>query len=344
MIPVIDIAPLFGPPDASRAACDAAIFAAATGPGFLQITGPEALVPATQATRRALLRLFTLPEPALRRLARARFVPGNPNVYRGWFPLQPGHATLKQGIDIGPDLIGVPPTAGDPLCEATPLPTEAELPGWRDQAAAYYRAMAAIGRHLMQSLARGLALPDHMFDAAFAHGISTLRLIHYPARPDHDLAGAPHVDSGFVTLLAQDGVPGLQAQTQDGTWIPVPPTEGALAVNFGLLLERWTGGRIRATRHQVVAGGQDRCSIPFFYEPHAQARIAPLPGGADFTPFTYGDHLWAATTQFLEFRGMEGLRPPSTQVDSPHPSPRCLHDRDEQAASRAATHPTTPNT
>ena len=317
MIPLIDIAPLFGPPDTARDSCDAAIFAAATGIGFLQITGPEALVPATPAVRRDLLRLFTLPEPVTHRLSRARFVPGNPNVYRGWFPLQQGHATLKQGIDIGADLVGVPPTDGDPLCEATPLPTEAELPGWRDQAAAYYRAMAAIGRRLMQSLARSLGLPETQFDAAFHHGISTLRLIHYPARMDHDLSGAPHVDSGFVTLLAQDGVPGLQAQTPDGGWTSVPPTEGALAVNFGLLLQRWTAGRIRATRHQVRAGGQDRCSIPFFYEPHAQAVIAPLPGGADFAPFTYGDHLWAATTRFLEFRGMEALRKPSASSSVP---------------------------
>jgi hypothetical protein len=29
-----------------------------------------------------------------------------------------------------------------------------------------------------------------------------------------------------------------------------------------------------------------------------------------FTPFLYGDHLWATTTRFVEFHGLEHLRPP----------------------------------
>jgi isopenicillin N synthase-like dioxygenase len=85
------------------------------------------------------------------------------------------------------------------------------------------------------------------------------------------------VDSGFVTLLAQDGVAGLQARAADGSWLDVPPREGTLAVNFGKLLESWTGGRIRATEHRVLGSAQERRSIPFFYEPRADAVIAPCP-------------------------------------------------------------------
>ena len=161
-------------------------------------------------------------------------------------------------------------------------------------------------------------------------GISTLRLIHYRTRPEasfegadpakvwvehkgqrrHTIGGA-HVDSGFVTLLAQDGVEGLQARAKDGSWLDVPPIEGTLAVNFGGLLERWTDGRIKATEHRVLGPGRARFSIPFFYEPRVDAIIRPLPGfGADFPPFLYGDHLWAASTKFVEFKGLEHLRPP----------------------------------
>ena len=77
------------------------------------------------------------------------------------------------------------------------------------------------------------------------------------------------MDFGFVTLLAQDGVAGLQAKNLAGEWIGVPPAEGTLVVNFGKLLERWTGGRVRATRHRVIAPGAERFSIPFFYEPRS---------------------------------------------------------------------------
>jgi isopenicillin N synthase-like dioxygenase len=182
----------------------------------------------------------------------------------------------------------------------------------------------------MRAIARGLSLEERFFDQAFDQGLSTLRLLRYPVRADaeqtaqtdpnvwvsHEGArfyvnGAPHVDSGFLTLLAQDGVSGLQARHRDGTWLDVPPTDDGLAVNFGKVLERWSGGRITATEHRVIGSGRERLSIPFFYEARADAEIRPLPmDGASFEPFFYGDYLWATTTGFVEFRGMESLRKP----------------------------------
>jgi isopenicillin N synthase-like dioxygenase len=96
-------------------------------------------------------------------------------------------------------------------------------------------------------------------------------------------------------------------------------------VNFGKVLEQWCGGRFRATEHRVVGTGQERRSIPFFHEARADAEIAPLPldGAAQFEPFLFGDYLWATTTQFVEFRGMEDLRRP--QRGFPQPSARNLN-------------------
>jgi isopenicillin N synthase-like dioxygenase len=332
-IPRIEIGALFGPASPARAAADRAIAAAAADTGFMTVCGLPPEIPLDRATRRDLLRIFDLPEAEKRKLWRQKFDPARPNVYRGWFPVQPGDATYKDGIDIGPDLAHGPAVvdATDVLCGATPLPPEDALPGWRAVAASYYRAMAATGAALMRSIARGLGLAEDTFDAAFCGGISTLRLIRYPLRPESALAatdpellwtvhegvrrqlvGRPHVDSGFVTLLAHDGVAGLQARMREGTWVDVPPDEGTLAVNFGRVLERWTGGRIKATEHRVLGVGRERFSIPFFYEPRADAEIAPLPLAdvAPFEPFLYGDHLWAASTRFVEFRGLEHLRKP----------------------------------
>lgn len=44
----------------------------------------------------------------------------------------------------------------------------------------------------------------------------------------------------------------------------------------------------------------------------ADAEIAPLPiaGVPPFEPFLYGDHLWALSTAFVEFRGLDHLRTP----------------------------------
>jgi isopenicillin N synthase-like dioxygenase len=331
MIPIIDIAALFEGDTTARAAADRAIAAAAMDTGFMVVTGLPDAVPVTPAHLQALKRIFALDPALLRPLCRQKFEPGNPNVYRGWFPLQPGHKTYKEGIDIGPDLAHGPAVvaAGDPLREATPLPSEAALPGWRADAAAYYRGMEHTGRMLMRALARSLGLAETVFDAAFEGGVSTFRLIHYPARAPEDLAaiadpgvwvehngaraymsGEAHVDSGLVTLLAQDGVSGLQAKARDGGWIDVPPLDRSLVINFGRLLERWTGGRIKATEHRVIGTGQERYSVPFFYEPRAEAVIAPLsPDAPAFEPFQYGDHVWASMMNFVEFAGLEHLRP-----------------------------------
>ena len=70
----------------------------------MTICGLPPEVPIDPASRRALLRLFDLPAGETRRLWRQKFDPTHRNVYRGWFPLQNGHETYKEGIDLGPDL------------------------------------------------------------------------------------------------------------------------------------------------------------------------------------------------------------------------------------------------
>jgi len=333
MIPRIDIAPLFSGPSRARAETDAAIIAAAGGSGFMTICGLPSNVPIQAEARRALLRLFDLPASATRALWRQKFDPGHRNIYRGWFPLQNGAETYKEGIDIGPDIAygAAVVDAADPLREATPLPPEAALPGWRADAARYFLAMERVAQALMHALARGLGLPEIIFDDTFAGGISTLRLIRYPVRPAGSMAGVPeerpwiegdggrrymlgraHVDSGLMTLLVQDGVAGLQARAATGDWVDVAPEDGTLAVNFGKLLEHWTGGRIKATEHRVLGHGAERFSIPFFYDARADALIEPLPlaGIAPFEPFYFGDYLWSTMTKFVEFQGLEGLRRP----------------------------------
>ena len=333
MVPRIDISALFSESAAGRDQTDAAIIKAAGEIGFMTICGLPTDVPIDAASRRAILRLFDLPQAELRKLWRQKFDPAHRNVYRGWFPLQNGFETYKEGIDLGPDIAFgasvVDPD--DPLREATPLPPELALPAWRAATASYFQAMERVAQALMHSLARGLGLPERIFDSAFNGGISTLRLIHYPVRtPDsmigvaedrlwvthkgqrHYLLGRAHVDSGLMTLLAQDGVAGLQARDAGGAWTDVPPEEGTLAVNFGKLLEKWTGGRIRATEHRVIGRAEERFSIPFFYDARVDALIEPLPlpGIEPFTPFYFGDDLWSTMTKFVEFQGLEGLRRP----------------------------------
>jgi isopenicillin N synthase-like dioxygenase len=332
-VPIVEISALFRGKSAAREATDGAIFQAAGDMGFVSVTGLPPNVPIGRAARADLLRIFDLEPCVLRSLWRRKFEPRNRNIYRGWFPVQPGNLTSKEGIDMGADIAYGPAVAAaeDPLREPTPLPEDALLPGWRGAIAAYYLGMESVCVALMQSIARSLALEERFFDNSFRLGLSTLRLLRYPVRSPQDLAacedpgiwvsregerqyvvGAAHTDSGFVTLLAQDGVPGLQARSHGAAWVDVQPDDQALAVNFGQVLERWSGGRIKATEHRVVGTGQERYSIPFFYEARADAEICPLPmdDPNSFDPFLFGDYLWARITKFVEFRGMESVRKP----------------------------------
>lgn len=323
-VPEIPASALAAPPSNEKwSEAAAAVTDAAIRSGFMVLTGVDSALGLDPGIRARLLRFFALDEAGKRALARQKFVATNRNVYRGVFPVQKGETTYKEGIDIGPDLVD--PTrageGGDPLTEPTPLPPEAALPGWQAAAGTYYTAMEGLGRLLCRALTQGLGAPPGSLEPLFDRGISTLRLIRYPTRPADtmpaDLAavtvagdrryvvGAPHCDSGFVTLLWQDATGGLQARTPDGAWIEVPSVADGLAVNFGQMLSDWSGGRVKATEHRVLGGLSERCSIPFFFEPAVDARIAPVTGGE---PYLYGDRLWERMSRFVEFRGVDRHR------------------------------------
>jgi isopenicillin N synthase-like dioxygenase len=267
---------------------DRTLYAAAREIGFASIQGLPSDAALGPTERARLLAIFGLKDGQKRRLYRRKFAAENRNIYRGWFPLQPGNLTYKEGIDIGGDVAhgaGIT-VAGDPLREPSPLPEDEDLPGWRAAVAAYYRTMEQVAGALMRSLARSLGLASDYFDESFRHGLSTLRLISYPPRDaaglGHEtdpailmethptpryLVGAPHTDSGFITLLAQDGVGGLQARSRDGRWTDVPPLEGTLVVNFGQILEQWSAGRIRATEHSCSVRASSATPYPSSMKP-----------------------------------------------------------------------------
>jgi isopenicillin N synthase-like dioxygenase len=100
----IDVSALFAADLAARAATDQALMAAAGSCGFMLIHALPEEVPIGATARAQLLRLFDLAPEEVRPLWRQKFDPDHRNVYRGWFPLQKGFPTAKEGIDMGPDL------------------------------------------------------------------------------------------------------------------------------------------------------------------------------------------------------------------------------------------------
>ncbi len=304
----VDISVLFENKKPSPAV-DRQIAEGACDLGFLLLSGLPDWALMTAERRRRLTAVFALPDEEKRRLTRRRHVAANPNIYRGFEMLGRSYRPDSERMDVGPDAVDPQRVQADghPLREATPWPQERLLPDWKKEVSAYYAAMERLGEVILRALARALGLLEDELAGRFRHGISTLRFIHFlPTRDSGPLLAGAHEDTGFTTLLHQDEAGGLELQTRDGAWQQVPPGEGRVAVNFGLLFERWTQGRVRATPHRVTNRGRERHSIVFFHEPAFDAEFAPLPGAeSHFKPFTYGPFLWHEMQRYSDFEGIE---------------------------------------
>jgi isopenicillin N synthase-like dioxygenase len=172
------------------------------------------------------------------------------------------------------------------------------LPGFREALAAYDTAMRKLGTRLMRIALMAAGAEDLSFMSAFRTPTTWLRLLHYPPRPEGtpgDFFGAaPHTDFGCLTLLVQDAVGGLQVQDATGRWLDAPCRPGTFVVNVGDMLHRLSNGRLRSTPHRVInRSAAEHYSCPYFFDPHVNARIVPLPGTGTprFKPLKYADFL-----------------------------------------------------
>ena len=177
-------------------------------------------------------------------------------------------------------------------------------PDIKDPILAYARALGDLCLQLSRVIAVALGAPADTFEAAFAEPITFLRMLWYPPQPPDapgDLFGAaPHTDYGFITLLAQDRLPGLQVRGPAGGWLDVPVVDGSFVMNSGDILRHWSNGRWLSTPHRVInRTGEERYSAPFFYDPHPAIVVEPLPSCVAagerpaFEPLVYGEYLMA---------------------------------------------------
>jgi isopenicillin N synthase-like dioxygenase len=165
----------------------------------------------------------------------------------------------------------------------------------------YMAAMDALGRKMLPIYARALDLPLDFFADKFVDNDISVRAGHYPPTPGGDpnqFGAAPHTDAGFLTLLPQAEVRGLEIMTQAGDWLPAPVRPGEILVNGGDCLVRFTNGRFLSTPHRVVTGlPRDRYSIPLFFNPAFDAVVAPVATCVSaaqpsrFEPITYQDYI-----------------------------------------------------
>ena len=164
--------------------------------------------------------------------------------------------------------------------------------GFQTLIEAYYRDACAVALDILRGMAVTLGAPADYFDAAFETPMALLRGNFYPSRPGwataRDFGIATHTDYGCLTLLATDGSPGLEVRKRGGGWIPVSAPPGEFVINFGEMMELWSGGRVRATPHRVIGTDAERISVPLFFNPSHDTNVGPM--GTDKVVLA-GDHL-----------------------------------------------------
>jgi isopenicillin N synthase-like dioxygenase len=179
-------------------------------------------------------------------------------------------------------------------------PDEQSLPGFRQAVQTYAAQLETLGRRLLPIFASALEVAPGFFDEAFIKPLYRLRMTHYPALcdlPADEFGIAPHVDTTFCTILAQDR-PGLSIFSEPRQrWIRAPLLEDAFIVNTGELLRAWSNDRFISVKHFANnnTGNESRYSIPFFLNANPDYRMTCIPSccgpgnPAKYPPISYSE-------------------------------------------------------
>ena len=187
--------------------------------------------------------------------------------------------------------------AGTPLRGRNYWPDN--LPGFREQAVAYFSTLNALGQRMLPVFAVALDMPPDHFSALFSDiNHATLRMLHYPpgSGEDNAFGQGPHTDNSFLTILARTEVPGLGMRLPGGEWVIPPLIPGTFLVNIGNIMRRMSNDRFLSTPHGVInEGGADRYSLAYFHSPNPYRQIEVLPSCVDrdhpprYQPALYAD-------------------------------------------------------
>lgn len=315
-VPVIDIDGFRAGNLDRRRRIGAAVDRAARDVGFMQVTGHGVPDLAADGLTEAMDGFFALPfeqkndvRPASVAVNRGYTGPRTESLSYSLGVASP--ADLFEAFNVGSQAEDFPAAELDE--DHYPANMWPDRPGlFRRDVETWMRHAGGLARTLTEVFAVALGLPANYFAEFTDHSIDMLRMNRY-ALPDGDvrlepgqLGMGPHTDFGIVTVLwADDVMPGLQILDSDGAWHDVRPAPGALLINLGDLLARWTNDRWLSTMHRVLApidadGNPSlRRSAAYFHDGNADARVSCLPGCADevnpprYEPITVAEHLSA---------------------------------------------------
>jgi isopenicillin N synthase-like dioxygenase len=316
-VPTVDISSYVrdGSP-AERAATAAAMDAACRTVGFVQVVGHGVPDETLAGLAGAIDDFFALPLETKREYVAPK------GINRGYTPPKSESLSLSLGVEAasrmndffeafntGAAVSDYPGVELDPTMYPEDI-WPADVPSFRERVEAWETEAGRVARTLTTVFTDAIGLEPGWFDRVTRHSLDVVRMNNYALPPgrvelDGDLTGmGEHTDYGIVTVLWADQVAGLQVLGTDGGWYDVMPADGALLVNLGDAMARWTNERWMSTLHRVkppVIDGtiQRRRSAAFFHDGNVEAVIAVLPSCVaagdepKYLPVTVGEHIAA---------------------------------------------------
>lgn len=267
-IPIVDLS--LPPPLAASAAA-----AAARDWGFFHLVNYQAFVPSDYPARvLAAVRAFNeLPGPE-RAAHYGRAIGGGVSYSSNVDLFRSPAASWRDTIQVG-----FGPTR--PNTELIPPVCRSEIVEWEAHT-------TAVARVVMALLSEGLGLGDAALEEASCLEGKVMVCHYYPVcpEPERTMGIVPHTDPGVLTVLAQDGVGGLQVkhtnEAGESYWVDAKPVPGALVINVGDLLQIMSNDKYKSIEHRVVMNSREeaRVSVAVFFNPGKRGEsifYGPLP-------------------------------------------------------------------
>ncbi|XP_027366132.1 protein DMR6-LIKE OXYGENASE 2-like [Abrus precatorius] len=191
-------------------------------------------------------------------------------------------------------------------------------PGYREVAFEYTREIRGVVRKLLEGMSESLGLEsDSIIESTgFDPGFQVLAVNLYPPCPQPHLAQGlpPHSDQGFMTLLMQNGIGGLQVK-HDGKWVNVNPLPNSLVVIIADQVEVLTNGKYPSVLHRAILNNTDtRISLVVSNGPSLDKEIGPAPELLEnekplFKSYKYQEYFHAQQkTRFADKSSLENVR------------------------------------
>lgn len=280
LFPILDLS-LFESGPADRAAFLRDLRYAARDVGFFYLDGHNITLDEIDRLFELSRRFFDLPEQDKLGIEMV-----NSSQFRGYTRVAGertrGQADWREQLDFGIEREPVKQNGGQPAWTRLHGPNQwpQALPELRPAILEWQSKVAEVAIRLLKAFAVSLEQPQDVFEPIYGEGANhRMKIVRYPGREQtgDDQGVGAHKDGGFLTLLLQDNVGGLQVE-YDGKWVEVEPVPGTLVVNIGELLELASNGYLRATLHRVLTPprGAERYSVPFFFGARLDATIPLL--------------------------------------------------------------------